>query len=86
MLKEHGGNGYFAKTKGWAAMEASMRREIAAKWLAIFVIPCALLWLTINGPVTVYSGTLPYYNDVVHNVPANSAFNSSCTSASVGMQ
>lgn len=41
---------------------------------------------TVNGPVTVYSGTLPYYNDVVHNVPANSTFNSSCTSASVGVQ
>lgn len=41
---------------------------------------------SVSGPVTVYSGTLPYYNDVAHNVPANSTFNSSCTSASVGVQ
>jgi hypothetical protein len=47
-LKEHGGNCYFAKTKDWAAMEASMRRQLAAKWLAIFLIPSSLLWLAIR--------------------------------------
>lgn len=47
-LKEHGGNCYFAKTKDWAAMEASMRWGLAAKWLAIFLIPSILLWLAIR--------------------------------------
>ncbi|MFC4822229.1 hypothetical protein [Dokdonella ginsengisoli] len=47
-LKEHGGNCYFAKTKDWAAMEASMRWGLAAKWLAIFLFPSTLLWLAIR--------------------------------------
>lgn len=47
-IKEHGENCYFVRTKDWATMEGSSRRQAAAKWLAIFLIPCALLWLAIR--------------------------------------